>query len=328
MSGRAPNWLVPLLVLIIGTFVSVLDVSIVNVAIPDIQKEFGTSVEDIQWISTAYSLTLGVLVPASGWLADRFGLRRVYIISLVGFAVTSALCGLAWDLPSMVVFRILQAVPGGVLPVVTMSMVYKIVPPGEIGTAMGIYGIGVGFAPAAGPTLGGYLVEYVDWRLIFYINAPIGLIGAAAAYFLLPKTAPTARRPLDWWGFATIGTALFALLLAFSKAQDWHWGSYRMLMLLTVGVLALALFVVIELELDEPLIELRVLRHWSFVNSLLLISVLSIGLQVILFYLPLFMQDSQGMQALTTGLVMLPESLVMVILMPFAGQLYDKIGPR
>jgi EmrB/QacA subfamily drug resistance transporter len=331
-TGRANTasgpWLIPLVVLVAGMFMSLLDTTIVNVAIPRIQTDFGVATDDIQWISTAYTLALGVIVPLSGWLGDRFGLSRVYLVSMLGFAAASTLCGLAWNLDSLIAFRVLQAIPGGILPVAAMSMVYRIVPPAQIGSAMGIYGIGVGFAPAVGPTLGGYLVEYVDWRLIFYINAPIGLIGAAAAYFLLPKTAPTARRPLDWWGFATIGTALFALLLAFSKAQDWHWGSYRILMLLTVGVLALALFVVIELELDEPLIELRVLRHWSFVNSLLLISVLSIGLQVILFYLPLFMQDSQGMQALTTGLVMLPESLVMVILMPFAGQLYDKIGPR
>jgi EmrB/QacA subfamily drug resistance transporter len=321
-------WLVPLVVLVAGMFMSLLDTTIVNVAIPRIQQDFGVATDDIQWISTAYTLALGVIVPLSGWLGDRFGLSRVYLYSMLGFAAASTLCGLAWNLDSLIAFRVLQAVPGGILPVAAMSMVYRIVPPAQIGSAMGIYGIGVGFAPAVGPTLGGYLVEYVDWRLIFYINAPIGLLGAAAAYFLLPKTAPTARRPLDWWGFATIGIALFALLLAFSKAQDWHWDSYRILMLLTVGVFALALFVVIELELDQPLIELRVLRHWSFVNSLLLISVLSVGLQVILFYLPLFMQDSQGMQALTAGLVMLPESLVMVVLMPFAGKLYDKIGPR
>jgi EmrB/QacA subfamily drug resistance transporter len=328
MSGRAPNWLVPLLVLIIGTFVSVLDVSIVNVAIPDIQKEFGTSVEDIQWISTAYSLTLGVLVPASGWLADRFGLRRVYIISLVGFAVTSALCGLAWDLPSMVVFRILQAVPGGVLPVVTMSMVYKIVPPGEIGTAMGIYGLGVVFAPAAGPTLGGYLVEYVDWRLIFFINVPIGLLGAVAAYLVLTEFARPPIARFDVWGFLTIAAGLFALLLAFTKAETWGWDSYRILMLIVGGVICLAFFVVIELEVEAPLLDVRLFKLWPFTNSLLLLTALFVGLFAVLFYIPLFLQTGQGILPLHAGLILLPEAIVMGVITPFSGLLYDRIGPR
>src|SRR6202040_1060910 len=168
--------------------------------------------------------SMGVVVPVSGWLGDRFGLRRIYNLAMVLFVIGSTLCGLAWGLNSLVAFRILQAVGGGLLPAISMAMVYRIAPRERIGMAMGLYGLGIVFAPAVGPTLGGYLVEYVDWRLIFYINAPIGIIGAAAAYFLLPKTAPTSKRTLDWWGFGTIGYAMFAMLLAVSKGQDWHWG--------------------------------------------------------------------------------------------------------
>ena len=328
MAGRLPSWFVPLLTLIVGTFVSVLDVSIVNVAIPNIQKDFGTSTEDIQWITTAYSLTLGVLVPASGWLADRFGMKRIYWISLIGFAVTSALCGLAWDLPSMVVFRILQAIPGGVLPVVTMTMVYRIVPPREIGTAMGIYGLGVVFAPAAGPTLGGYLVQYVDWRLIFFINVPIGLLGALAAFLVLSEAPRPPRAPFDLWGFLAIATGLFALLLAFTKAPNWSWDSYRIQMLLTLGVISLALFVVIELEVDNPLLNVRLFKIWPFTNSLILVTALFVGLFAVLFYIPIFLQDGQGLQAFPTGLILLPEAIVMGVLTPVSGILYDKIGPR
>ncbi|HEY1970806.1 MAG TPA: MDR family MFS transporter [Pseudonocardia sp.] len=332
-TGQPPSaadgpWLIPLLVLVAGMFMSLLDTTIVNVAIPRMQQDFGVTTTDIQWVSTAYTLALGVVVPLSGWLGDRFGLARIYRWSMISFAVTSALCGVAWNLGSMIAFRIMQAAPGGILPVAAMAMVYRIVPRQKMGAAMGVYGIGVSFAPAIGPTLGGYLVEYVDWRLIFYINVPFGALGAAAASFLLPKMAPTARDQFDWWGFATIATGLFALLLAFSKAEDWHWSSYRIQLLLVGGVLCLALFVVIELELDKPLIELRVLRSWPFVNSLLLVSVLMIGLQTILFYLPLFLQNSQRYEALPTGLLMLPESLVMAVLMPVAGLLYDRIGPR
>ena len=326
-TGTA-SWMVPLVVLIFGMFMSVLDTSIVNVAIPTIQKDFGAATDDIQWIATAYTLALGVIVPLSGWLGDRLGMTRVYLVCLVAFAGASALCGLAWNLNSMIFFRILQAIPGGILPVVCMSMLYAIVPREKIGSAMGVYGLGIIVGPAIGPTLGGYLVEYVDWRLIFYINVPIGVVGALAGVALLPKMPPTSTRRLDVWGFLTIGSGLFAMLLATSKGTDWGWGSYAVVGLLVYSAFALALFVVIEFELDEPLLDLRVFLVWPFVNSLLLISVLSIGLNAILFYLPLFMQEGQGIQALQTGLTLLPEALMMAVLMPVAGTLYDKIGPR
>jgi EmrB/QacA subfamily drug resistance transporter len=328
MSRPGGSWLVPLLVLIIGTFVSVLDMSIINVAIPNIEKEFGTSTENIQWITTAYSLTLGVLVPATGWLADRIGLRRIYVISLVGFAVTSALCGLAWDLPSMIAFRILQAVPGGVLPVVTMTMVYRIVPPSEIGTAMGIYGLGVVFAPAAGPTLGGYLVEYQNWRLIFFMNVPVGLLGAVAAYVVLTEFPRPAAARFDVWGFLTVSTGLFALLLAFTKAPDWGWTSYPVLMLIAGAINLLALFVCIELQVEHPLLDVTLFLRWPFTNSLMLLTALFVGLFAVLFYIPLFLQSGQGITPLHAGLILLPEAIVMGALTPISGLLYDKIGPR
>jgi len=327
VAGTA-SWMVPLVVLIFGMFMSVLDTSIVNVAIPTIQKDFGTTTKDVQWIATAYTLALGVIVPLSGWLGERLGMTRVYLASLVLFSGASALCGLSWNLTSMIFFRIVQAVPGGILPVVCMSMLYAIVPREKIGSAMGIYGLGIIVGPAIGPTLGGYLVEYVDWRLIFYINVPIGIVGAVAGMALLPKMPPTSKRRLDWWGFLTIGSGLFALLLATTEGSDWGWTSYRVLGLLVYAAFALALFVIIEFELDEPLLDLRVFTVWPFVNSLLLICILSVGLNAILFYLPLFMQEGQGIQALQTGLTLLPEALMMAMLMPIAGTLYDKIGPR
>ena len=213
------GWGVPLAVLIIGMFMSVLDTSIVNVAIPTIQKEFGTTTEDIQWIANAYTLSLGIVVPASAWLGDRVGLKRLYLISLVAFSAASALCGLAWDLDSMVAFRILQAIPGGIIPVTCLTTLYRIVPKERIGTAMGLYGLGIVVAPAVGPTVGGYLVQYVDWRLIFYINVPVGLIGTVLAVAALPSFPPVPARRFDLPGFITIASGLFALLLAVTRAR-------------------------------------------------------------------------------------------------------------
>lgn len=327
-AGRSSSWLIPVLVLVVGTFLAVLDVTIVNVAIPTIQTEFGVDTLDVQWIATAYSLTLGVLVPASAWLADRFGLRRVYIAALIGFAATSVLCGLAWDLPSMVAFRILQAVPGGVLPVITLTMVYRIVPPKQMGAAMGTFGLGVVLAPAIGPTLGGYLAEYTDWRLVFFINAPIALLGALAAYLVLTEFPAPPRTPFDIPGFATAAFGLFALLLAFTKAPDWGWTSYRVGLLALGGLLSLAAFVVIELDVEHPLLDVRLFTRWQFVNSLLLLTVLSVGMFAVLFYVPVFLQDVQGVTPVHAGLIMLPEAIVMAVLSPLVGFAYDQIGAR
>jgi EmrB/QacA subfamily drug resistance transporter len=321
------GWLVPLLVLVGGMFMVVLDISIVNVAVPTIQRDFGASVDDIQWISTAYNLTLAATVPLAGWVGDRVGLTKVYLVCLGGFALGSALCGLAWDMGSMIAFRIVQAVPGGVLPVVTMALLYTIVPREKMGTAMGIFGQGIIVGPAVGPTLGGYLVEYVDWRLIFLINVPVATAGVILGVMLLPRLAPTTSRPFDWWGFLTAAVGLFALLLAVSKGEEWGWTSYRTLILATVAALSIALFVVIELERDEPLIDLRVFRNRVYCNSLVVVIVLTVGLFAVLFYLPLYMQDSQGKQALHVGLILMPEAIVLAILMPIAGRLYDKVGP-
>jgi EmrB/QacA subfamily drug resistance transporter len=324
----ATGWQIPLAVLIGGMFMSILDVSIVNVAIATIQSDFGGSTADVAWVTTAYSLVLGVIVPASAWLGDRFGLDRVYMIALAGFAAGSALCGLAWSLNSLIAFRVIQAIPGGLLPVVTLTMVYRIVPRQKIGTAMGMYGLGIVFAPAIGPTLGGYLVEYMSWRLVFYINVPVGVLGLIAAAIALPKFTRAPTRPFDVWGFITVATGLVALLLAFSEGQSWGWSSYRVLILIVGGALLLALFVTIELEVEHPLLNLQVFHSAAYTTSLIIMGVMMTGMFATLFYIPLFLQSGQGYQALDTGLLLLPQALVMAVLMPISGRLYDKIGPR
>jgi len=195
-------------------FMSVLDTSIVNVALPTIQHELGISSTDGQWVSTAYSLAEGIMVPISGWLGYRFGSKRIYLLSLAGFTLASVLCGLAGGLGTLVAFRILQAIPGGVIPVTCMTMLRRMVPPERLGAAMGLYGLGIIVAPALGPTLGGLLVEYVDWRFIFFVNVPVGVLGLIAAVAVLKETPGRRDRPLDLLGFAAVACGLFALLLA------------------------------------------------------------------------------------------------------------------
>jgi len=322
------SWALPLVVLVAGMFMSVLDVTIVNVAVPSISTDLGSSIDDTLWIATAYTLTLGVVVPLSSWLGDRFGLTQVYLVTLLGFGGTSALCGLAWDLNSLIGFRVLQAVSGGILPVITMTMLYRIVPRERIGVAMGMYGLGVVFAPAVGPVLGGWLIEHYDWRLVFFINVPVAIVGAVAGFMTLTRFPRGARHRFDLPGFVTIAYGLSAILLACSEGEDWGWTSYRVLILFVSGALSLALFVIIELEVDQPLLDVRIFRYWAFTNSLLVLCILFIGLLSMMFYLPVFMQADQGLTALEAGLRMLPQALVMAVLMPIAGRLYDKIGMR
>jgi EmrB/QacA subfamily drug resistance transporter len=326
--GTAAGWLVPVLILVVGMFMSVLDVTIVNVAVPSIQKDFGGALDDVLWIATGYTLTLGVVVPLSGWLGDRFGLTNLYIGALVGFAIGSAACGLAWNLDTLIAFRVLQALPGGLLPVASMSLVYRIVPKDKIGTAMGVFGLGIIFAPAVGPVLGGYLVQYVDWRLVFYLNVPVGLLGALVAYAGLPTVASTAAQRFDLGGFVTIACGLSAILLAAEEGESWGWAGYRILVLWVAGALFLALFVVIELEVDHPLLDLRVFAVWPFTNSLILLVIMQVNLFATVFFVPVFLQQGQGREAFDAGVLILPQAIVTAVLMPVAGRLYDRIGPR
>jgi EmrB/QacA subfamily drug resistance transporter len=324
----ATGWGLPLAVLIVGMFMSVLDLSIINVAIPSIRRDLGASIESVQWISTAYSLTEGVMVPASAWLGARFGLKRLYIALIVLFTIASLLCALSTGLSGLIAFRILQAIPGGVLPVTCMTMLFRIVPKEKLGAAMGMYGLGIVVAPGIGPTLGGYLVEHTDWRMIFLINVPVGVLGAIAAVMYLTPIPAEKKRPFDFIGFLCIATSLFSLLLALEEGDNWGWSDYRTVMLFLSAAVFMALFIVVELHVEHPVLNVRVFKHWPYVNSLLLISTMSIGLFAVLFYVPSFLQDAQGWTPLNTGLTLLPQALAMAVLMPFAGLLYDKIGAR
>ncbi|HEX4246390.1 MAG TPA: MDR family MFS transporter [Pseudonocardia sp.] len=327
-AAAGGGWLVPVLVLVVGNFMAVLDVTIVNVAVPSIQKDFGGSLDDVLWIATAYTLMLGVVVPLSSWLGERLGLTLVYVLSLAGFAVGSALCGVAGNLDTLIAFRVLQAIPGGVMPVVAMTLVYRIVPRRKLGAAMGIFGLGIIFAPAVGPVLGGYFVEYLDWRLVFYVNVPVGIAGAVAASLLLPKTPGRAGRRFDLPGFLCIAVGLFAVLLAASEGSNWGWGGYRIRMLLVGGALCLALFVVVELHVEQPLLDIRVFKVWPFTSSLLMLSALQVNLLGISFFVPVFLQQGQHKQAFDAGILMLPAAIATGLLSPLVGRLYDKIGPR
>ena len=258
------NWGPALFVLVIGGFMAILDTSIVNIAIPKLESVFSVNTQKVQWVVTIYLLTLGAVVPLAGWLGDRYGYRRVYMASLAIFTAGSALSGLSWSLGALMGFRVLQAVGGGLIMPITMAMLYRMVPRKRIGTAMGIWGLTAIVAPAIGPTLGGYLVQYVDWRLIFYINVPIGILGFFLSLAFVPAFSPTSRVPLDGTGFVLVASGLFGLLLGLSEGETWGWTSEPIVLILSASILLLILFVLWEFRTPHPLLDLRVFAHGSF----------------------------------------------------------------
>ena len=324
----AVHWIVPVAVAVVGMFLSVLDSSILGVALPVIGQDFRVNSLDLTWVSTAFRVSEAVAVPAMAWLATRLGLRRMYLLSLVLFAALSLLTSFAWDLDSLVVFRILQAIPGAMTPVVSLAIIFRMVPPAKRGMGLSLYGLGIVAAPGLAPLIGGLLVQHGAWRTIFYVDAPLALVGLLAAIWVLPAMPGSSARRFDLLGFLSVGFGLSALVVAFAQAPQWGWTSYPVLMLATFGVLALALFVVIELEVDQPLLELRTFTRRPFVALVVLIDIMFTGITAVLLYLPSFLAQAQGLSPTDTGLFLLPQALLWMAMMPVAGLIYSRFGSR
>lgn len=321
------QWVTGVLVLTVGTLLPLMDLGVLNVALPVIQQRFGVSADAAGWVVTASLLALSFVLPAAPWLGERFGLVRLYVAALIGFAACSVLCAAAWDLGSMIAFRILQAVPAGLLPVVTLSILYKIVPASRVGAAMGIFGLGLVVAPAAGPTVGGFLLLHAEWRWVFYLCVGLSVLAAVAAKKVLPTLPRAHARSFDWWGYTTISYGLFAVLLAASNGQNWGWASYPTLALLATGLLSLAFFAVIENEVRAPLLDLRTLTRFPYLAALATVAALSLGLFASTLYLPQVAQF-HGVSEVDSGLMLLPQALAMAVVIPLSGFFHDRFGPR
>lgn len=321
------NWLA-MSILIIGAFMSILDSSIVNVALPKIMSVFSAQTSDIQWVLTSYMLVLGVVVPVTGYLGDRYGYKTMYIVSLIIFTAGSALCGLAWSTWAMVGFRVIQGIGGGMIMPLTMSMVYQVVPRHKIGFALGIWGIAAMAAPALGPTMGGYLVDYFNWRMIYTINVPIGIAAIILGFVYLDETAKNADLKFDFTGFVFSSIGLFCLLFALSEGTDKGWTSPFIITLLVISFFSLFYFVVHELRVEDPMLDLRLMKNMTFTGSMLLSTMLSIAMFGGMFLVPLYMQNFRQFSAVQTGELMMPSGIAAGIMMPISGKLYDKIGAR
>ena len=326
--GLEQKWRI-LISIMFGIFMIILDATVVNVAFPTLRREFGATLADAQWVLSIYVLALGVTTPVSGYLADRFGIKRVYLFGLAVFVVGSFLCGLAPSLGWLIAARALQGFGGGIAQPLGPAQLYRAFPPKEQGTALGYFGIVLVFAPALGPVLGGWLVDANLWRLIFFINIPIGIIGVLLGSRFLLDYRVERKPAFDPLGLITAVIGFGAVLYAASIAETNGWTGSTTLTAFAIGVGALIAHVIIELYVvKEPMSSLRLFRNPIFLNAALVGYVATIALFSAEFLMPVYLQAFRGRTALETGYILLAVAVTSGIATPLAGRLYDKIGPR
>jgi len=328
LQNSHPKWSV-LTVVILGSFMAILDTNIVNVALPKIMANFGSTVERVEWVVTGYMIAFAIIMSTTNWLRAALGLKTTFIISLGVFCLGSALCGLAWDNDSLIFFRIIQALGGGAMMPVGFTLVTEAFPPQERGMAMGFWSIGAMIAPAIGPFLGGYLVDEVSWRSIFYINIPVGAAAALAAFYVLPpsKTRRPAP-PFDFFGFCSFSVFLAFLLIALAQGQREGWDSDYILSCFALSFLGLAVFLMAYHWVAEPLIDLRLFGNLNFLMANIVNFVRAVAIFGSMFLLPLFLQNLLDYKALQTGIILVPTAISVAIVSPFSGLISDRIGPR
>jgi EmrB/QacA subfamily drug resistance transporter len=327
LFGLDYKWTV-LVCTVFGTFMIMLDSTIVNIALPKITAVFGVNVSEAQLVITSYMLAMAVVMPATGYLSDTFGTKRLFLLTMALFTGGSLLCGLAWNNPSLVVFRVIQGLGGGMMSPLGMTMLFKAVPLTERNAVMGIYGLPIIFAPVLGPTIGGYLVEYVDWRTIFTLNVPIGIVGTFLGFLFLRESELVSGLKFDVRGFVLSAVAFSALLLGLSDANTDGWTSPGIVARFVIGTVALVAWIWVELTDPAPLLELRLFKDRVFTMAMVVSFVLTLGLFGGQLLVPLFLQNFRGLGAAETGLITMFQALPMLVMMPLMGRAIDKIGAR
>jgi DHA2 family multidrug resistance protein len=320
-----------LISVIFGIFMVILDSTVVNVALATIREEFHTSLTDTQWVISLYTMALGISTPLAGFLGDRFGLKRIYVLGLILFVLGSLACGFAptSNILILIVARAVQGVGGGISLPLGTALLFGAFKTEEQGLAYGIFGIALVVAPALGPILGGWLVDQDLWRFIFFINVPIGLLGIALASRMLREQRSERVPIFDWLGlvFSTIGFG--SVLYAASIAADDGWTSTKVLAFFAIGGVGLLIFSLIELFVArDPLLDLRLFKRPVFLNATVVGYVSVVALFGAEFLLPLYLQTLRGKSALETGVILLPLALSSGVVVPLAGKLYDKVGAR
>lgn len=321
-------WLV-LTTVMLGTLLIGLDRTVVNLAVPKIIGDFGISVSTAAWIATAYIITNAVFVPVFGKLGDLFGNRSIYVWSFVGFIVMSVLTGLAWDFGSIVVFRALQGLVGAAIYPTAMSLIAKsFVDPKARAQALGIWSSSFALSAVIGPLLGGYLIDQFSWRMIFYINLPIGIAGLIMTLLFLPHDRPEERGRFDWFGSILLAGAITAMVLVLDQGQSWGWGSLASVACYAATVAFSWLTFAWETRHTHPIIDFKLFRNKTIVSVLIVSFVSFGGMMGAMFLLPVFTQTFLGFDAIKTGLLFVPMALALPIFAPLGARLSITFHPR
>lgn len=306
---------------------SILDTTIVNVALATLGRDLHAGISQIQWVVTGYMLSLAAVIPVSGWAAERFGAKQVYLVSLALFTAASALCGLADSSTQLIIFRVLQGVGGGMILPVGQLMMAQAAGPERMGRVMSIVAVPAMLAPILGPTIGGLIVDNISWRWIFYVNVPIGIIAVIAAWRTLPRVEPKRTHALDVRGLILMSTGL--PILTYGLAEIGSTGSFtspKVVVSIALGLALIAAFAIHALRVRYPLLDLRLYRRPTFSSASLAMFCLGAALFGGMILLPLYWQTVRHETVFDTGLLTAPQGLGMALIMPLAGRLTDRYG--
>ena len=331
-SARTNPWLV-LVVLTTGFFMILLDTTIVNVAIPAMSTALNTTLDQILWVLNAYILVYAVLLITAGRLGDLFGQRTIFAIGLFVFTVASALCGFSQNPTQLIAARILQGVGGALLTPQTLAILTSIFPPERRGAAFGIWGGVAGLATVAGPTIGGALITYIDWRWIFFINVPIGIAALVATFAIIPDLRPGRHHGWDLVGILIATTGLFGIVFGLIEGERYQWGqieSYPITIpeVIGAGAVLIVLFIIWERFQAEPLVPLSLFADRNFAVANWISAAISFGMLSMFLPFTIYLQSARGFSALAAGLTLAPMSLTSMVTAPFAGRFADRVGGK
>jgi EmrB/QacA subfamily drug resistance transporter len=317
------------IVFVSAMFMNIMDITIVNVALPTIGRDFHISPTSVDGIVIAYLVSLAVFIPASGWLGDRFGGKRVLIAAIVVFTTGSVLCGVAQNMSELVLFRVIQGAGGGMMAPVGMAMLYRVFPPAERVRASSILTVGTTLAPAIGPVLGGLLVTDLTWRWVFFVNLPIGIAAVTFGALCLERSAPQEAGVFDIPGFVLGGAGLGLLMYGVSEGPLKSWSDPDVIAACVAGFILLVAMVVVELRTTRPMVDLRLLTGRLFRSGNGVMFLTSAGFLGTLYLVPLYFQDARGLSALQSGLSTFPEAFGVMAGAQMASRLiYPRLGPR